>query len=61
MGYVAAGIVYEGQLAVIKEINIVDTRNTNKEEMLDSLLTFINSTRSKDIISPNTIIEFFTY
>ena len=49
------------QLVATKEIYSVETRNTNKEEMLESFLTFANSNHSGKIISPNTIIEYSTY
>ena len=47
--------------ATTKESNSLETRNTNKKEMLDSFLTFMRYTRSSNIISPNTIIEYSTY
>ena len=44
--------------AATKDSNSIETINTNKEEMLDYFMTCISSTRSGDIISPNTIIDF---
>ena len=41
-----------------KDSNIVETKNNNKEEILDSFLNFIISTCSGDIIPPNTITKY---
>ena len=47
--------------AVTKESNSIETRNTNKKEMLESYLTLISSTQYIYIISFNTIIEYYAY